>query len=83
LDAIPESWIKAAETLPADRWGEKSAEELAVEFCRVLYAHPEFIGLRIDSELVRKLYPVFCRSLGTYPRRYEDFAKELARLLPR
>jgi hypothetical protein len=49
-----------------------------------MYAHPEFIGLRLSSDLVRKHYPLLCRSLGIVrPPPYKDFARELARLLPR
>jgi hypothetical protein len=86
LDALAESWAKAAETGPTDTWIRRSPKELAVEFSRTIYARPELIGFGISSQWIRRQYPIFCRSLGiTWPPRYEDFSKELASstLLPR
>jgi hypothetical protein len=77
-------WSKSAENCPADAVNEKSATELAIEFRRALYACPELIGMGLSSGWVREHYPLLCRSFGIrWPPPYKDFARELARLLPR
>jgi hypothetical protein len=84
LDTISESWIKAAEVRPENAWIRPSAEELAVEFCRALYARPVLIGGQLRSTWVKQHYPVLCRAFGiASPPAYKDFANELALLLPR
>jgi hypothetical protein len=84
LIALAKAWPKAAKTYPADACRRTSVEELAVEFCRAVYAHPALIGMAISSAEVRKHYPLLCRAFDlTWPPPYKDFAKELALLLPR
>jgi hypothetical protein len=63
---------------------DMTAEALAVAFCRVLYRYPVLIGRGISSAWVRGHYPLLCRAWGvSRPPPYKDFAKSLARLLPR
>jgi hypothetical protein len=84
LAALDASWSKTAETCPADDRTRGSAKEIAVEFSRAICARPEMSGLNINCQWIKQHYPVFCRSLGLIcPPPYKDFAKELARLLPR
>jgi hypothetical protein len=84
LDALTQMWSKSAEKCPADAMNEKSATELANEFCRALYDCPGPIDMGLTSGWVREHYPLLCRSFGIlWPPPYKDFARELARPLPR
>jgi hypothetical protein len=58
--------------------------DLAVEFRRSLQAEAHLIGRKVTSWWVKSAYPEFCRSLGVKrPPPYQDFARELAKLMPR
>jgi hypothetical protein len=84
LGAMADTWAKAAETCPADAYNRMSAEELAVEFCRTVYAHSALIEFAITSDWISRNYPLMCRAFGlARPPPFKDFAKELANLLSR
>lgn len=70
LDALAESWVKAAETWPTDTWIGKSAKKLAVQPHHLCAARSDRIRDQLAVDPVQ--HPVFCRPLGiTRPPRYE------------
>ena len=79
LTAMAKAWTKDAKTHPVDACSRKSAEELAVEFCRAAYAHPALIGFAMSSRWCASTIPSCAEpSALTWPPSIEDFTKELA-----
>jgi hypothetical protein len=81
LAAAAHEWSSTEASNQREGW---SAKELARAFHRQLQADPDLAGCVVHQVWVERNYPVFCRWLRVAsPPPYKDFARELARVMPR
>lgn len=60
-----------------------AARELACRFRACLQSEPAQIGWRIPRQWVQENYQLFLQALNVEPVPYKDFARELAKVMPR
>ena len=86
LQALQTVWMQAADAPhggPLRSW-RRSPQDVALLFLRRLQAHPRLIGMAIHRRWIQECYEDFCEAEGvTWPPPYKDFARELARVMPR
>ena len=82
LEDTARTWCGPAR---ATAWpGGRGAKELAREFHRQLQMQPDLAGCVVHQVWIERHYVVFCEWLRvTSPPPYRDFARELARIMPR
>jgi hypothetical protein len=62
----------------------RSPQDLASLFLRCVQSRPCLIGMPIHRQWIQESYEDFCEAEGvTRPPPFKDFARELARLMPR
>jgi hypothetical protein len=87
LDAVLKAWVLEAEAPQCgNRFGTGTggARGFALRFRHTLQRHPALVNMQINSDWVRKHYPLFCEATGDiWPPPYKDFAHELADFMPR
>ena len=86
LRALELTWMQAADAPHggAQRPWRRTPRDLAFQFMRGLQSHTVLVGMAIHRGWIQRCYENFCEAQGvTWPPPYKDFARELARLMPR
>lgn len=86
LRALELTWMQAADAphSGAQRPWRRSPRDLAFQFMRGLQSHTVLVGMVIHRGWIQRCYEDFCEAQGVmWPPPYKDFARELARLMPR